>query len=89
MTLRARTSTCGENAGAVVPEPGPTAVEIRQAVAFGKQAVIRELVDALEAERRAMYDNRFRPPSDEDYERGLLAAIRLVKDHRIEGEPKR
>lgn len=74
------------------------AAEIRQAVAFGKQAVIRELVDAIAEERREArwghavpYSVRsdaqkraYRAGEDD----GLDAAARIIRNHQIEGEPK-
>lgn len=76
-----------------------TAAEIRQAVAFGKQAVIRELADLVAKARREARSSR-RAPSiirsgaqarayRAGVDAGLAAAAGLISAHLIEGEPRR
>jgi predicted amidophosphoribosyltransferase len=59
--------------------PPPTPAEVRQAVAFGRQAMLREAVDQLLVEARLLGG---------DFRAGYLAAVDDLKKIRIEGEPK-
>ena len=81
----------------------PTPAEIRQAVAFGKQAAVRELLDALAKARprregwRLVYEGDDTMPTSMRWSsdmnavqcNGWDAAVKVVREYRVEGEPKR
>lgn len=65
--------------------PAIPPAEIRQAVAFGKQAMLREVIDALHAERALRYGAR----NQRERPAGWREATAFLKTLAIEGEPKR